>query len=447
LKRSDFGPDFVWGTATASYQIEGAVDQDGRGKSIWDTFSHKKGAIKTGENGDIACDFYHRYEQDLELLKSMNFKAFRFSISWSRIFPDGKGKVNEAGLDFYRKLTDKCLSLGIEPWVTLFHWDLPQALEDDGGWTNRAIVDWFSNYVDTVTKALAGRVKHWMVLNEPVVFTAAGYFAGIHAPGRKGLGNFLPAVHHAALAQAEGGRIIRRNVPGAQVGTTFSCAFQEPATGKAKDKKAAARFDAIFNRLFIEPALGMGYPVATFPTLGKIEKKYAHPGDMERLKFDFDFIGIQNYTREIVEKSLWPPIVWAKEVEPAKRGVAAENITDMGWEVAPDGIYKILKQFAAYKGVKKIVVTENGAAFPDRPENGAVHDARRIQYFQSYLENVLRAQRDGMPVKGYFVWSLTDNFEWAEGYRPRFGLIYLDFPTQQRMVKDSGRWWQQFLGA
>jgi beta-glucosidase len=328
----------------------------------------------------------------------------------------------------------------------LYHWDLPQALEDEGGWTNRSIVDWFSAYADTVSKALP-KVKNWMVINEPVPFTAGGYFAGIHAPGKKGLKHFLPAVHHAALAQAEGGRAIRRNLPNAQIGTTFSCAFQEPASGSAKDKKAAARFDAVFNRLFIEPALGLGYPVDAFSTLGKIEKKYARPGDMERLRFDFDFIGVQNYTREVVEKSLWPPIVWAKEVPPEKRGISPDNITDMGWEVAPEGMYKILKQFGAYKGVKKIYVTENGAAFPDHPENGAVEDPKRIRFFQAYLDNVLRAQREGVPVHGYFVWSLTDNFEWAEGYRPRFGLVYLDFKTQQRIIKASGRWWQQFLAS
>lgn len=444
--RQQFGDGFLFGTATASYQIEGAVKEGGRGPSIWDTFTHTKGKIARGENGDVTVDFYHRFAEDLALLDSMHFKNFRFSISWSRIFPNGTGTPNPEGVAFYHRVIDACLQRGITPWVTIYHWDLPQALQDKGGWTNREILGWFSDYADFLTKTYGAKVKHWMVLNEPTAFTAGGYFAGIHAPGEKGLKNFLKAAHHAALCQAEGGRIIRRNVPGALVGTTFSCADEQAyRPDKKSDQRTRRRFEAVFNRMFIEPALGMGYPVDALPMLKKIEKKIARPGDMERLRFDFDFIGVQTYTRQVVKHSIWPPIIWGKEIKPADRGIQPQDITEMGWEAYPEGIYHLLKHFAAYKGVRQIIVTENGAAFPDRVENGAVNDTRRVQYYQEYLAQVLRAKNEGVPVNGYFCWTLMDNFEWAEGYKPRFGLVYVDFATQQRIVKKSGRWFQAFL--
>ncbi len=443
FRRADFGPDFVWGAATAAYQIEGAVREDGRGPSVWDVFSHRKGGVKTGENGDVTCDFYHRYAEDLRLLKAMHFGAFRFSIAWARVLPQGVGQVNAKGLDFYQRVVDECLRLGIEPWITLYHWDLPQALEEQGGWTNRDMVGWFSDYAEVCTRALGDRVRHWMVLNEPLVFTAAGYFAGFHAPGRRGLKHFLPAVHHAALCQAEGGRVVRQQVKEAVVGTTFSCTPIDAATERQADQQAAQRFDILFNRLFVEPALGMGYPKG-FKALERLER-YMRPGDEERLAFDFDFIGLQNYFRTVVKKALFPPYLWAKEIPPAKRGVAPENITEMGWEVCPEGMYRIIRQFAAYPGVRKIIITENGAAFPDERTGDRVHDERRVRFYEQYLAQVLRAKQEGAPVGGYFAWTLMDNFEWAEGYRPRFGLVYVDFATQERIVKDSGRWFQAFL--
>lgn len=444
--RQDFGKDFQFGVATASYQIEGAVYEGGRGRSIWDTFSHRRGKIRNNENGDIAVDFYHRYEQDLEMLHSLHFKNFRFSIAWARIFPEGTGTPNPEGVAFYHRVIDKCLELGITPWVTAYHWDLPQALEDRGGWTNREMLDWFGAYTNFLSKEYGSKVKHWMVLNEPTVFTAAGYFAGVHAPGKKGLKNFLRAAHHAALCQADGGRIIRRNIPDALVGTTFSTAHQEPYRAHKKgDQKVSARFDAVFNRLFVEPALGLGYPVDAFPKLKKIEKKVAQPGDMERLEFDFDFIGIQTYTRQLAKKSLWPPILWGKEVRPEHRGIHPKDITVMGWEAYPEGIYHLLKKFAAYPNCPRIIITENGAAFPDVVEGGQVNDARRLQYYQDYLAQVLLAKREGVRVDGYFCWSLLDNFEWAEGYTPRFGLVYVDFQTQQRIVKASGKWFAAWM--
>ncbi|RRB02698.1 beta-glucosidase [Larkinella rosea] len=443
FSRHDFGADFVWGAATAAYQIEGAHQTDGRGASIWDTFTHDNRWRRFRDHGDVACEFYQRYESDLILLKSMGFRAFRFSLSWSRILPDGTGRVNEPGLAFYDRLIDTCLAMGIEPWVTLYHWDLPQAFEAKGGWTNRAVIRWFSEFVECCTKAFGHKVKNWMVLNEPLVFTAGGYFAGIHAPGRRGLWNFLPAVHHAVICQGEGGRIIRRNVPNARIGTTLFCAPVEPHTQSIRDVRAAARIDALGNRLFIEPSLGLGYPVQEAPLLKQILTKYANLGDLQRAVFDFDFIGLQNYFRLVVRHDWFTPYVWAREVKPRQREVS--EITAMDWEVYPEGIYQVIRQFSAYENVKEIIITENGSAFPDHVHNGRVDDAQRVAFYQNYLRQVLRAKQEGFRVGGYFAWSLMDNFEWAEGYRPRFGLVYVDYPTQRRIVKQSGEWFRELL--
>jgi len=333
----------------------------------------------------------------------------------------------------------------VEPWPTLYHWDLPQALEVQGGWTNRNIVGWFSEYANLATKTFGDRVKNWMVLNEPFAFTALGYMLGQNAPGKKGLKHFLPGIHHAALCQAEGGRIIRANVPGANIGTTFSVSYVEPFKEKKKHHRAAAKMDALLNRLFIEPALGMGYPVETLPVLKKMEEKYVLPGDMERLAFDFDFIGIQNYFRIVAKHSLLTPVIWANEATPAKRNVAPEHITTMGWEVTPEGLYKVLKQFAAYKGLRKIIITENGAAFNDEVKDGSVHDPQRLKFYQDYLTQVLKAKQEGIPIDGYFCWTFIDNFEWSEGFAPRFGLVYMDHDSKETIVKDSGKWFTAFL--
>ena len=441
MTKADFGADFKWGTATAAYQIEGAWNIDGKGPSIWDTFTHHPRKIKTHENGDVACDFYHRYEEDLTLLKSMNMNVSRFSVSWSRIIPNGIGTVNPKGIEFYHKVIDRCLALGIEPWITLYHWDLPQALQDKGGWTNREVIEWFSYFANIVTKEYGSKVKHWMVLNEPAAFVGLGYLIGMHAPGKFGFGSFSKAVHHAVMCQAEGGRIIRKNVPGAEIGTTFSCQHIEPRSNSEKDKKACARMDAMFNRLYIEPALGLGYPVKDLKVLKKV-LKHMKPGDEEKMKFDFDFIGVQNYVRSIGHFSLFPPVMWANQVPAKKLG---HEITEMGWEVYPEGMYQILKQFAAYKGVKKIIVTENGAAFPDKVEGDRVHDEKRTKFYQDYLAALLKAKKEGINIGGYFVWSLTDNFEWQEGTKPRFGLVHIDYATQKRTIKDSGLWFRDFL--
>lgn len=441
FKKKDFGKDFKWGVSTAAYQIEGGHQADGKSSSIWDIFTGKRGKIYLGQNGNIACDFYNKYEEDLNLMKNLNIHNFRFSISWSRVIPSGVGVPNPEGINFYNRLIDKCLELDIEPWVTLYHWDLPYALEQKGGWTNREIIDWFKEYVAICVQNFGDRVKNWMVLNEPLVFAGAGYFLGIHAPGKKGMKNFLPAMHHAALCQAEGARIIKQHFPLAQVGTTFSCSLIEPLRPTVKDNLAAKRIDALVNRMFIEPALGMGYPVKDLEFLKKLEK-YQLPGDEELLKFDFDFIGVQNYTREIVRHSWIVPFVKARNIKAEKRKVP---LTAMNWEIYPQSIYEMLKKFSSYKGVGKIYVTENGAGFEDTLENQAIHDNRRINYLKEYLAAVLKAKQEGVNVKGYFVWTFLDNFEWAEGFRPRFGLVHVDFKTQKRTVKASGKWYGNFL--
>tara|TARA_A100000171_G_scaffold44787_1_gene47903 strand:+ start:2658 stop:4019 length:1362 start_codon:yes stop_codon:yes gene_type:complete len=443
LQANDFGEDFIWGVSTAAYQIEGAHDIHDKGPSIWDHFTSKKGNTYQNQHGNDACEFYHKFQEDILLMRKMNIDHFRFSLSWSRILPNGTGAISSKGIQFYNDVINFCLECGITPWVTLYHWDLPLALEEKGGWTNREILGWFQEYVTVCAISFGDRVKNWMVLNEPMVFTGAGYFLGVHAPGRKGLKNFLPSVHHAVLCQAAGGRILRNLVANANIGTTFSCSQISPYRNNSRDHKAAERADAMLNRLFIEPSLGMGYPWDTIPVLKRLQS-YIMPGDAENSVFDFDFVGIQNYTREKVKHSYFVPYIRAKIVKASKRKVRA---TLMDWEVYPPSIFKMIKRFNSYEGVKKIMITENGAAFADEIYQGGVHDEERLSYLQAYLKQVNKAQRVGLKVDGYFVWTFTDNFEWAEGYYPRFGLVYIDFENQQRIVKSSGQWFSRFLGT
>lgn len=441
LTKDSFGEDFIWGVSTAAYQIEGAHDIHGKGLSIWDTFVKKKNKIFKNQHGNIACDFYNRYIADLHLMHSLNIRNYRFSIAWSRILPQGTGEANPSGIDFYNKLIDLSLELGITPWITLYHWDLPHALEQRGGWINREITDWFADYVALCVKHFGDRVKNWMVLNEPAVFSAAGYFFGVHAPGKKGIDYFLAAAHHASLAQAKGARIIKSLQPDSTVGTTFSCSHIEPFTGREKDILAAKKADVLLNRFFIEPLLGMGYPTDEIKILRRIEKYIKH-NDENELKFDMDFIGVQNYTREIIRHSLFVPYLRAKIVSAKSRKV---ELTAMNWEVFPESMYHVLKKFSAYPNIPPLIVTENGAAFPDEVVNNQVDDPKRVQYLQSTIAQVLRAKQEGVQVNGYFAWTFLDNFEWAEGYHPRFGLVYVDFETQQRIVKSSGHWYADLL--
>ena len=443
LNRKIFGEDFIWGISSSAPQSEGAWNEDNRGHSIWDVFSEEKKRILNKHTPKTASEFYHRYKEDIAIIKSLNIPNFRFSLSWSRILPEGIGKINQYGIDFYNRVIDECLAQNIQPWITLYHWDLPLAHSNNGGWTNREIIRWFEEYTTVCIQAFGDRVKHWMILNEPMVFTGAGYFLGVHAPGKKGLKNFLPSVHHAVLCQAIGAKVIKNEFSEAEVGSTFSCSYITPNSNSSKDKSAAKRIDTLLNRLFIEPALGLGYPIKELPLLKKIEK-YMYPGDEYSMKADFDFIGLQNYTREVVKHSYIVPYLQAKLIPANKRKVYH---TVMDWEVYPEAIYEMIKKFSDYRDIKKIIITENGAAFHDKVENERVNDKERINFLSKYISEVYRAKEERHKVSGYFVWALTDNFEWTEGYHPRFGLVHVDFETQKRIVKESGIWYKKFLNG
>ena len=442
IKKQHFAEDFHWGVSTSAFQTEGTAPYDGRGHSIWDEFSRKRGKIKKGHTAEQATLFYKYFRQDIGFIRWMNLQNFRFSISWPRLIPDGFGERNQQGIDFYDRLIDECLENGISPWVTLYHWDLPYALEKKGGWTNREVIQYFLEYIELCMQKYADRVDRWMVLNEPTAFTALGYFLGIHAPGKRGKANFLPAIHHAALAQAEGGRLIRAHNSAMKIGTTFSFSHVEAHKDRVKDIKASSKVDAILNRMYLEPLLGLGYPLDELPFLEGLHA-YVQNGDMESLTFDMDYIGVQNYSREVVAHSYFTPIVNAKLVSAKKRG---RPRTAMNWEIYPESIYKVLKRLNAYENIPPLVVTENGVAFEDKLQpNGKVEDEERIDFLRGHIHSVKRAIQEGVKVDGYFVWSLTDNFEWAEGYRPRFGLIYVDYEKLTRVPKNSAFWYRDFL--
>ncbi len=441
LKKEDFGSEFIWGVSTAAYQVEGGCNTDSKGLSIWDVFVKRRNKIFKNHHGDIACDFYNRYAKDISLMADLNIPNYRFSISWSRILPGGICAVNPAGIDFYNRVIDFCLELEITPWITLYHWDLPHQLQKKGGWVNREVIAWFEEFVSICVRNFGDRVKNWIVLNEPMVFTGAGYFLGVHAPGKKGLNNFLAATHHATLCQAHGGRVIKSLQTGSNVGTTFSCSHIEPFRNTEKDVIAAKKVDALLNRLFIEPLLGLGYPADDLKILNRLEKFVKHD-DQENMAFNMDFIGVQNYTREMVSHTTFMPFIKARIIKANKRNV---ETTLMNWEIYPESIYNILKKYSAYRNMPPLMVTENGAAFKDTVMNGQVDDPKRIKFLKDTISQLLRARQEGVNVTGYFIWTFLDNFEWAEGYYPRFGLVYVDFESQKRIVKSSGHWYAKFL--
>lgn len=432
---------FHWGIASSAFQTEGAFNAHNRGASIWDDFTSRKFRKPNHHSPSESTQFYSRYRDDIDIIRQLGIPNFRFSVSWCRILPNGKGIVNQHGLDFYKKLTDYCLESGIQPWITLYHWDLPAALERLGGWKNREIIYWFQEYTHIILSALADRVQYWMVLNEPLAFTGAGYFLGVHAPGRRGFDNFLPAAHHAALVQAQGIRQIQQHSTGLRAGTTFSCSWISANSHSEKDIHAAQKADALLNRFFLEPLLGYGYPVSDLPFLKKLYE-YFLPGDEHRLMASPDFIGVQNYTREVVKHSCFTPYLRLRTIHPAKRKVP---MTEMNWEIHPKGLYKILMKYDAYPEIKSIIITENGAAFMDFLDGNNIHDEKRISYLKHYIESVLEARTASAKINGYFVWSLTDNFEWTEGFRPRFGLVYIDYKTQRRIIKSSGFWFSDYI--
>lgn len=434
--------DFFWGAATSSYQIEGAHDKDGRTASIWDTFTHRK-KINRGENADNACDHYHRYNEDIDLMKNLNLNAYRFSVSWSRVL-NGQ-QINQPGVDFYNRLIDGLLKKNITPFLTLYHWDLPEAINKKGGWTSRDITEYFSEYAALCADKFGDRVNHFMTLNEPMIYNIAGYLLGIHAPGIRSFKKYAAAVHHSLLAQGKAARILKEKLPTAVLGTVNAVSSIQPASSSRRHQKAAEAADAFLNRTFIEPVLGYGYPEQHKPFFKKVSQ-FIKPGDLETIKFDFDFWGINNYSRMCVKRNRFIPFAGFRPVRPSKKS----NTSAMGWEIYPDGIYQVLKKYNDYKEVKSIIITENGMALEDRPEPASdgrqqVADNQRIDFYREYIGRVLKAKQDGIPVDGYFAWSLLDNFEWAEGYRPRFGLIYIDFETGNRLPKNSYYWYRDFI--
>ncbi len=442
--RSNFGDDFTWGVATAAYQIEGSPDADGKGPSIWDTFTHTPGKINDGTNGDVATDSYRRYRDDIGLVQQLGFDAYRFSLSWARIQPDGR-TTNTKALDHYRRMIEASLEAGREPWVTVYHWDLPQTLEDQGGWTNREIVGRFTDYTTVVGEAFGDIVDNWMLFNEPMSFTMLGYMTGEHAPGRRGLSNYLPAVHHVNLATGEGVRALRAADPDATVGTTQ---YLTPALGLGPGPRLADRAEraanAMLNRQYLEPGLGMGYPVDDAPIL-RMMRNHIKGDDMDRCQVDLDFLGVQYYTRL---KAPYLPIPGLWTIPKFEGDDPDAPTTSMGWEIMPEGLGMVLDMVHAYDRYPRIVVTEGGASFDDvLDSDGRVHDDQRIDYYRSHLAQVIAAQERGVPVDGYFCWSLLDNFEWAAGFQPRFGLTYVDYETQQRTIKDSGYWFAEWLGG
>lgn len=436
-----FPPDFRWGTATAAYQIEGAAHEDGRGQTIWDTFSHEPGRVVNGDTGDVACDHYHRWRDDIALMQQLHSSIYRFSIAWSRVLPDGRGAVNPAGIDWYSRLVDDLLAAGITPFVTLYHWDLPQALQDDdGGWLRRGIADDFAHYADVVSRALGDRVKHWITINEPWCIAWLGHQSGVHAPGIQtdDPALALRASHHVLLAHAAAVPVLRANVPDAKVGITLNFEHVDPATPVPHDMEAAARYDSFFNRWYLEPVLLGHYPPELSAYYGAAMPK-VEPGDMAQIAAPLDFLGVNYYFRSTIAADGHDPVLGCKKVNPI-----GFEYTAMGWQVYPHGLYALLRRFHDHYPALDLYITENGAAFDDRvSEDGEVHDEQRVSFLRRHFEAVSHAIHDGVPVKGYFVWSLLDNFEWAEGYTKRFGITYVDFETQGRILKDSGKFLAQ----
>lgn len=439
-KKYMFPKDFVWGAATASYQIEGAWDEDGKGESIWDRFSHTPGNVDNGDTGNVACDHYHRWRDDVDLMKELGLKAYRFSISWPRILPAGRGKINEAGIDFYSQLVDALLEAGIEPYLTLYHWDLSQSLQDDGGWPARMIVDVFTEYADVVSRALGDRVKNWITLNEPGVSAFVGYRDGRHAPGHTDLCEAIAASHHLLLAHGLAVPVIRSNCTDANVGITLNLTPQEPASSSIADRKEATWIDGYINRWFLDPLVGNGYPQDMVNGFGDA-MEFIHPGDMDTIATPIDFLGINYYTRNIVRAE----DVSEEDNEP-RTIVRGDEITGMGWEIYPKGIYNMLGRLHFDYAFPAIYITENGAAFQDEvSSDGQVDDPARLSYIKRHLEMVNMAINSGVPVKGFFAWSLFDNFEWAFGYAKRFGIVYVDYQTQKRIPKSSANWYRKVI--
>ncbi|AEF18219.1 beta-galactosidase [Thermoanaerobacterium xylanolyticum LX-11] len=437
---ANFPKDFLFGVATSSYQIEGAVNEDGRTPSIWDTFSKIKGKTYNGDTGDIACDHYHRYKEDIGILKEIGVKAYRFSIAWPRIYPE-KGKFNQKGMDFYKKLIDELLKNNIKPVATIYHWDLPQWAGDLGGWLNRDSIYWYSEYSQKLFKEIGDVVPMWITHNEPWCASILSYGIGEHAPGHKDYREALIAAHHILLSHGEAVKIFRdMNIKESQIGITLNLTPAYPATEKEEDYLAAKYADGFSNRWFLDPIFKGKYPVDMIELYKKEigEFDFIKNEDLGIISQPIDFLGINFYSRSIVkydENSL----IKGEAVEgPGKK-------TDMGWEISPESLYDLLKRIDKEYTNMPIYITENGAAFKDIVNKDEVHDQERIEYVKEHLKYAIKFIEDGGNLKGYFLWSLLDNFEWAYGYSKRFGIVYVDFETQKRILKDSAIWYKEVI--
>ena len=444
-----FPPAFLWGSATSAYQVEGAWNEDGRGESIWDRYAHTPGKIKQGGTGDVACDSYHRYRDDIALAKRLGMKTMRYSIAWPRVQPLGSGAVNDKGLDFYKRYTDALLEAGIRPFPTLYHWDLPQKLEEAGGWPNRDTASRLADYAQIVVKALGDRVKYWSILNEPYVFTVLGYGVGVHAPGYKDAAASLRATHTANLAQGLAFRAIKAVDSRFEVGGAYSVGPTRPLTASEADRAAAERQYKFANRWFVEPALQGRYPEGVLPADKQNAMLGFRPGDENLLRAKLDFIGLNYYSFSYVREDTRYPVPGLNPEWAPPPANAPYEKTDFGWDVYPKGMYEIVTDFAKYAPGMPLEITENGAAYNvGVGADGHVHDAKRIEYTRAHLLELARAIRDGAPVRAYHHWSLLDNFEWSEGFTQRFGLIHVDFEHgQKRTPKDSAAWYAKVVAA
>ena len=436
LTSLSFPSSFRWGVATAAYQIEGAAQEDGRGQSIWDVFASLPGNVHKGHNGDVACNHYHLWEDDLDLMQALGVDVYRFSVAWPRIFPEGRGEVNNQGLDFYDRLVDAMLARGLEPYCTLYHWDLPQALP--GGWLNRDTVDAFVVYADVLSERLGDRVTAYTTLNEPWCSAFLGYYTGEHAPGQKNLQASLQAAHHLLLAHGSALEVMRANAPAAQHGIVLNLSQIYPATDTPEDIEAARRFDGLNNLWYLDPLFKGSYPQDIWESLGA-NVPQVQAGDLERIAAPLDYLGQNYYTAAFIAHESsggWPNLRSLSHPE-------AER-TAMGWEVYPQGLTDMLLRLHHDYHIP-LYVTENGAAYDDGIEDGQVHDHARKHYLQRHIQAVHEAIALGADVRGYFAWSLLDNFEWAYGYSKRFGLVHVDYDSQVRTLKDSAHWYRDFV--
>ena len=425
---------FTWGVATSSYQIEGAATAGGRGPSIWDTFSRVPGAVINGDSGDVACDHYHRYNEDLDLIKWLGVNAYRFSIAWPRIFPQGAGSPNQAGIDFYDRLIDGALERGITPWPTLYHWDLPQALEDKSGWNSRATSERFAEYAHLMAEKFGDRVKNFTTLNEPFCSAWLGYLYGVMAPGIKDLQTAINASHHLLLGHGLATQAIRSVASDLRVGIVLNLTPAIPLN--ENDELAAKYADGFDNRWYADPVFKGSYPQDIVEGFGK--EVPIHAGDMQSISAPLDFLGINFYTRQTVtlDESAKPLPYRPVMVDGVER-------TAMGWEVHPESLTNIIMRVYRDYAPKEIYITENGSAWDDSVINDKVDDPHRVSYLERHLDAMLAAKAQGAPVHGYFAWSLMDNFEWAFGYSKRFGIVYVDYETQKRIPKSSALYYRE----